>query len=62
MFTANLIEFQTQQIELHKQAENIRLVKSLQKHNAVISKFINAAGKMLVQTGQQLIASSRVAS
>ena len=27
MFTANLVEFKTQQIELHKQAEHYRLVK-----------------------------------
>ncbi|MFL7814010.1 MAG: hypothetical protein ACK2TT_03280 [Anaerolineales bacterium] len=29
MFTANLIEFKTQQLELHRQAARYRLVRSL---------------------------------
>jgi len=62
MFTANLAEFQIRQIELHKQAEKFRLVKSLQKSNLVIFRLIDAVGKILVQSGQQLIASSRAAS
>jgi len=62
MFTTNIVEFHTRQIELHKQAEKYHLVKSLQKPNSVVIQFINAVGKMLVHSGQQLIASSGIAS
>ena len=61
MFTANLVEFKTQQIELHKQAEHCRLVKSLQKPNHGVSQIINVIGRMLIHSGQLLISRTQVA-
>jgi len=61
MFTITLIEFKTRQIELHKQAEHRRLVKSLYKPNPLISQLINAIGFMLIRSGQQLISRTQAA-
>ena len=55
MFTTNLVEFHTRRTELHNQAENYRLVKSLEKPNPVLSRFVNALGRLLIQSGQNLI-------
>ena len=55
MYTINLAEINTKQNELHRQAENYRLVKSLEKPNPVFSRIVNALGKLLIQSGQHLI-------
>jgi len=55
MFTTNLVEFNTQQKELHKRAENYRLVKSFEKPNPVISRIVHVLGKLMIQSGQRLI-------
>jgi hypothetical protein len=55
MFTTNLMEFKTYQIELHKQAEHFRLVKSLERPDTLVSQLINIIGRTLVRSGQQLI-------
>jgi len=61
MFTTTLVEFKTRQIELHKQAEYYRLVKSFKKPNPLISQLINAIGQLLVHSGQQLISRTHTA-
>ena len=55
MFTANLAEYKIKQNELHSQADNYRLVKSLEKNNPVVSRIANAIGRNLIHSGQQLI-------
>ena len=55
MYTTNLVEFNTQQTELHKRAEFYRLVKSLDKPNPVIGRIVNTLGKLMIQSGQHLI-------
>ena len=55
MFTTNLIEFNTRRTELYKQADNYRLVKSLEKPNPVMNRIVNAIGRLLIQSGQHLI-------
>ncbi len=55
MFTTNLMEFHTRRTELHNQAEYYRLVNSLKKPNPVFSRIVNALGRLLIQSGQQLI-------
>ena len=61
MFTTNLAEFNTRRTELHIQAENYRLVKSLEKTNPVFSRIVNTLGKLLIQSGQHLIKRVQVA-
>jgi len=61
MFTTNLAEFKTQQKELHQQAENYRLVRSLEQNNSLISRIVLAVGKVLVNSGQQLLTLSEAA-
>jgi hypothetical protein len=55
MFTTNLAEFKIKQNELHIQAENYRLVKSLERDYPVVSRIANVIGRNLIQSGQQLI-------
>ncbi|NQS91471.1 MAG: hypothetical protein HQ574_03595 [Chloroflexi bacterium] len=55
MFTTNLDTFKTQQEELHRRAENYRLVKSLEQPNQWVAKIYQAVGRMLIVSGQQLI-------
>jgi hypothetical protein len=55
MFTTNLIEFETQQKELHRQAAKYRLVKSLKESNPWIQGLFTAIGKRMIASGQQLV-------
>jgi hypothetical protein len=55
MYTTNMVEFNTQQTELHRRAEYHRLVKSLEKPNPVIRRTVNTLGKLMIQSGQHLI-------
>ncbi len=55
MFTTNLAEYKIKQIELHNQADNYRLVKSLENNNPVVSRIANEIGKNLIHSGQHLI-------
>lgn len=55
MFTANLTEIKAQQAELHRQAAEYRLVRSLQKPNQWTSAIVSAVGKLLITSGQHLI-------
>lgn len=61
MFTANLVELKTRQNELTRQAENYRLVKSVEQTNSLFSRFVIVIGKVMVISGQQLVTLSRAA-
>ncbi len=61
MFTANLVELKTRQNELTRQAENYRLVKSVEQTNSLISWLFNGIGRMMVISGQQLLTLSKAA-
>jgi hypothetical protein len=62
MFTANLNEYKTRQNELIRQAEHYRLVKSLQQEISPLSRFVKALGRVLVDSGRQLLVLSRAAN
>ena len=62
MFTTNLVEFKTQQSELHKQADNYRLVKSLEGSISLVSRLVIAVGRVMVSSGQQLVTLSGAAN
>ena len=62
MFPTNLDEFHTRQSILHEQAEKYRLIRSLEKSESFFDKVIRAVGRMLVNSGQHLIATTRAAS
>jgi hypothetical protein len=55
MFNDNLFTFETQQKELHRQAGEYRLVKSLQEPNLWYQRFFAAIGKRMIISGQQLV-------
>ena len=55
MYPTNMVEFKTQQTELHRRAEYYRLVKSLEKPNPVIRRIVKSFGKLMIQSGQHLI-------
>ena len=60
MFTTNLAEYKIKQNELISQADNYRLVKSLEKNNPMVSRIANAIGRNLVYSGQQLISRTQM--
>ena len=62
MFTTSFVEFKTRQNELIKQAENDRLVKSFQQTNTPVSRLLITIGKVMVNSGQQLLTLSRAAN
>ncbi len=55
MFTTTLMEFNLRRKELHRQAEFYRLAKSLEKPNPIHYRMTTLLGKLLIQSGQQLI-------
>ena len=55
MFTTNLVTFSTEQKELHQQARQYNLVRSLEHPTRWVSKFYSSVGRMLILSGQQLI-------
>ena len=62
MFTTNLITFKIQEEELHRQAAQYRLVKSLETNNQFVSRIYESFGRMLILSGQQLINNTRAAA
>jgi len=62
MFTTNLDTFKTQERELHRQAEQYRLVKSLEQENSLANRLTESLGRMLILSGQQLINNTRAAA
>ena len=55
MFSTSLIEFETRQKELHRQAAEYRLVKSLKESNPWIQNVFSAVGRLMIASGQQLV-------
>lgn len=62
MFTTNLDTFKTQEKELHRQAAQYRLVRSLDRNNTLVNRISESLGRMLIFSGQQLINQSRAAA
>ena len=62
MFTTNLETFKTQEKELHREAAQYRLTKSLEQNNPLVNKFYESLGRMLILSGQQLINNTRAAA
>lgn len=59
MFRTDLVEFKIKQDELQRQADHIRLLKSIQRTNPLVSRFAGIVGRVLVNSGQLLISRSR---
>ena len=59
MYTTSLETFKTQEKELHHQATQYRLTRTLEQKNSLISGIYGSLGRMLVLSGQQLINQSR---
>jgi hypothetical protein len=55
MFATSLFEFETRQKELHKQAAEYHLVKSLKEPNPWVQRVFAAIGKLMITSGQQLV-------
>ena len=55
MFTTSLESFKNHQKELHRQAAEIRLVRSLGKPRVLASKVYSAVGRTLIASGQVLV-------
>lgn len=60
MYTAHLDYFRTQQKELHRQAAEYRLARSLSKPSSWASGIYEAVGQVLIISGQQLIKGSQL--
>jgi hypothetical protein len=61
MFTATLYNFKIQENELHRQAAEYRLMKSLEQPNKRIVRMYEAIGQVLILTGEQLIHRTKAA-
>ncbi len=55
MFAGTLLEFKTNQAELHGQAANFRLVKLLEKPDPWTAQVFTAVGKLLIVSGIEII-------
>jgi hypothetical protein len=55
MFRDSDLVFKTKQMELYKQAEHYRLVKSLRTPKPITSQLLSVIGQVLIQFGQVLI-------
>ncbi len=55
MFTVTLIEFKTNQAELHRRAAYFRLVKSLEKPDPWNARVLTTVGKLLIESGTGII-------
>ena len=61
MFTANMYNFKIQEKELHRQAAEYRLMKSLEQPNNRMIRMYGAIVQVLILTGEQLISRTRAA-
>ena len=61
MLSTSLLEFETRKSELYRQAAAYRLAKSLNEPYPWIRKAILKAGKLMVESGQQIVKSTRSA-
>jgi hypothetical protein len=55
MFRGTLLEFKTNQAELHRQAANFQLVKLLEKPDPWTARVFTAIGKLLIVAGIGII-------
>ena len=55
MFTTNIHDINTRREELHKQAAEYRLGQSLKKSNSRTTDVLAVMGKVLTETGQQIV-------
>ena len=55
MFTTNIHDINNQREELHKQAAEYRLARSLKKSNSRTANVFSVKGKVLTAAGQQLV-------
>ncbi len=55
MFTVTLHEFKTNETELHRQAAYSRLVKLLEKPDPWTAIIFITIGRLLIESGQQII-------
>lgn len=55
MFSTSLLEFEMRQEELHRQAAEDRVVRSLREPNLWAKRVFTAVGKLMVTSGQQLV-------
>ncbi len=55
MFTGTLLEFKTNQAELHRKAANFQLVKLLGKPDPWTARVFTAIGKLLIMSGTGII-------
>ncbi len=58
MFTANLADHKIRHEELIRQAEHYRLVKMAEGSRDLFSRIGNALGKLMVNSGRQLLTPS----
>jgi hypothetical protein len=59
MFSASLLEYETRNNELQRQAEEYRLVKSLGKPQSWTRALLSTIGTLMMETGQQLTGHSQ---
>ncbi len=55
MFTVTLLEFKTNQAELHRQAAKFRLMQLLKKPNPWTAHVFTAVGRLLIESGTGII-------
>jgi len=61
MFPTNLDTFKTNQKELHQQAAQYRLVRSLEQPYRRVNRLYAAIGRMLIITGKNLVKRTQAA-
>lgn len=62
MFTTHLITFKSQEKELHQQAAQYRLVKTLDRNNSLANRFYESLGKMMIFSGEEVLKNNRAAA
>ncbi len=62
MFIATLETFKSQEKELHQQAAQYRLARSLEQNNFLVNWFYESLGRILILSGEQLINNTRAAA
>ena len=55
MFTVTLLEFKTNQAELHRPAAKFRLMKLLKKPDPWTAQVFTAVGRLLIESGTGII-------
>ena len=61
MFSVNQTYCTYKQMDLHRQADQYRLLKSVKKEHPVIRKAKQALGKKMIQSGQLLVSRTQTA-